>query len=68
MKCVLSVLVLVAVGAFAIPHGGYMYYKPATQGIMYVQYQKNGVGSQSDGVSAFVAGESGNTQSVIDGE
>uniref|UniRef100_T1GAN4 DUF4794 domain-containing protein n=1 Tax=Megaselia scalaris TaxID=36166 RepID=T1GAN4_MEGSC len=68
MKCVLSVvavLALVAVGAWAIP-SGYMYYKPGTPGIMYVQYQKHGVGSQSDGVSAFVAGESGDTMSIVD--
>lgn len=67
MKCAFSVVVLVAiaVGAFAVP-SGYMYYKPGKTGIMYVQYQKPG--SESSGVSAFVAGDSGDTMTVVDGE
>lgn len=66
MKCALSVVVVlavIAVGAWAVP-SGYMYYKPGTPGIMYVQYQKPG----ADGVSAFVAGDSGDTMTIVDGE
>lgn len=70
MKCALSVVVIlavIAVGAWAVP-SGYMYYKPGTPGIMYVQYQKAGAARQSSGVSAFVAGDSGDTMAVVDGE
>lgn len=67
MKCAFSVVVLVviAAGAWAVP-SGYMYYKPGKPGIMYVQYQKPG--SEPSGVSAFVAGDSGDTMTIVDGE
>ncbi|KAL5290825.1 hypothetical protein ACFFRR_010297 [Megaselia abdita] len=68
MKCALSVVVVlavIAVGAWAVP-SGYMYYKPGTPGIMYVQYQKQGADQESSGVSAFVAGDSGDTMTIVD--
>lgn len=69
MKCTLSVVFVLAVivGAWAVP-SGYMYYKPGAPGIMYVQYQQPGAGSESSGVSAFVAGGSGDTMTIVDGE